>query len=144
MQRSARDRRGLPDRRARRRRQVFPAPPRHAQRRGSRPALYRRPSRQRRSATSTRVTAQPTSTATRSLYQPHAGHTVCGSLAAEHRGHTLRDGADSFHAPARWLRDLDFDFFFLGTATAVFLDETSYERLAGRATVASTARADSP
>src|SRR3954462_10920666 len=89
-------------------------------------------------------TAQPTSTATRSLYQPHAGHTVCGSLAAEHRGHTLRDGADSFHAPARWLRDLDFDFFFLGTATAVFLDETSYERLAGCVAVASTARADSP
>ena len=63
---------------------------------------------------------QPTSTATRSLYQPHAGHTVCGSLAAAHRGHTLRDGADSFHAPARWLRVFIFDFFFFGTATAVF------------------------
>jgi hypothetical protein len=88
--------------------------------------------------------AQPTSTATRSLYQPHAGHTVCGSLAAEHRGQTLRDGADSFHAPARWLRDFDFDFFFFGTATAVFLDEMSYERLAGPATVAATARAEWP
>jgi hypothetical protein len=62
----------------------------------------------------------PTSTATRSLYQPQAGHTVCGSLAAAQRGHTLRGGADSFHAPARWLRVFIFDFFFLGTATAVF------------------------
>jgi hypothetical protein len=32
----------------------------------------------------------------------------------------LRDGADSFHAAAAWLRDFIFDFFFLGTATAVF------------------------
>ena len=40
-----------------------------------------------------RLLAQPTSTATRSLYQPQAGHTVCGSLAAAQRGHTLRDGA---------------------------------------------------
>ncbi len=87
---------------------------------------------------------QPTSTATRSLYQPQAGHTVCGSLAAAHRGHTLRDGADSFHAAARWLRVFDFDFFFLGTATAVFLDETSYERLAGPIAVAATGRAELP
>jgi hypothetical protein len=58
--------------------------------------------------------------ATRSLYHPHAWQTVCGSLAAAHRGHTLREGADSFHAPARWLRVFDFDLFFLGTATAVF------------------------
>jgi len=63
---------------------------------------------------------QPTSIATRSLYQPQAGHTVCGSLAAAQRGHTLRDGAASFHAPARWLRVFIFDFFFFGTATAVF------------------------
>src|SRR3954464_12972086 len=61
-------------------------------------------------------TAQPTSTATRSLYQPHAGHTVCGSLAAAQRGQMLRAGAPSFHAPARWLRVFIFDFFFLGTA----------------------------
>ena len=87
---------------------------------------------------------QPTSTATRSLYQPQAGHTVCGSLAAAQRGHTLRDGADSFQAAARWLRDFDFDFFFLGTATAVFLDETSYERLAGLAIVAATGQAELP
>ena len=59
---------------------------------------------------------QLTSTATRSLYQPHDGHTVCGSLAAAQRGQMLRDGAPSFHAPARWLRVFDFDFFFLGTA----------------------------
>src|SRR4051794_17286106 len=60
--------------------------------------------------------AQPTSTATRSLYQPQLGHTVCGSLAAAHRGQTLRAGACR-----RMLADLrlcvfDFDFFFLGTA----------------------------
>src|SRR3954463_4787651 len=144
MRRSAPDRPDPADPRARRQRPEYRVRPRHGHRRESRRALDRRPSRQRRSATSRMVSAQPTSTATRSLYQPHAGHTVCGSLAAEHRGHTLRDGADSFHAPARWLRDLDFDFFFLGTATGVFLDETSYERLAGRAAVASTARADSP
>jgi len=69
---------------------------------------------------------------------------VWGSLAAAHRGHTLRAGTDSFHAAARWLRDFDFDFFFLGTATAVFLDETSYERLAGRAAVAATDQGDLP
>lgn len=28
----------------------------------------------------------------------------------------LRAGIASRHAPARWLRVLDFDFFFLGTA----------------------------
>lgn len=71
-----------------------------------------------------------------------------GSLAAAHRGQTLRDGADSFQLLARRLRVFDFDFFFLGTATAVFLDETSYEtsyeRLAGQAEVAATGPADSP
>ena len=66
---------------------------------------------------------QPTSTATRSLYHPHDEHTVCGSLAAPHRGHTLRAGAPSFQAPARWLRVFIFDFFFLGTATGISLDE---------------------
>jgi hypothetical protein len=55
--------------------------------------------------------------ATRSLYQPQEGHTVCGNLAAEHRGQTLRDGADNFQLPARRLRVFDFDFFFFGTAT---------------------------
>ena len=40
-----------------------------------------------------------------------------GSLALPQRGHTLRAGAPSFHAPARWLRVFIFDFFFLGTAT---------------------------
>jgi len=39
-----------------------------------------------------------------------------GCLAEPQRGHTLRDGASSFQAPARRLRLLDFDFFFLGTA----------------------------
>ena len=69
------------------------------------------------------LAAQPTSTATRSLYQPQLGHTVCGSLAAAQRGQMLRDGAASFHAPARWLRVFIFDFFFLGTATGISLDE---------------------
>lgn len=54
---------------------------------------------------------------TRFLYQPHDGHTVCGVFALPHRGHVLREGTLSFHAPARWLRDFDLDFFFLGTAT---------------------------
>jgi hypothetical protein len=57
--------------------------------------------------------------AVRFLYQPHDGHTVCGSLALPQRGHTLRGGALSFHAPARRLRDFDFDFFFFGTAIVV-------------------------
>lgn len=63
--------------------------------------------------------AQPTSTATRSLYQPQALHTVWGNLADPQRGQMLRDGAANFHAPARWLRVFIFDFFFLGTATVV-------------------------
>ncbi len=57
--------------------------------------------------------------AERFLYQPQDGQTVCGSLALPHRGQTLRAGALSFHAPARWLRDFDFDFFFFGTAIVV-------------------------
>ena len=70
--------------------------------------------REHRAATGAAVSS--TSTATRSLYQPQVGHTVCGSLAVPQRGHMLRDGASSFHAPARRLRVFDFDFFFLGTA----------------------------
>jgi hypothetical protein len=58
---------------------------------------------------------------TRFLYQPHDGQTVCGSLALPQRGQVLRDGASSFQAAARWLRDFDFDFFFLGTAIVVSL-----------------------
>jgi hypothetical protein len=56
---------------------------------------------------------------TRFLYQPHDGQTVCGSLALPQRGQSLRDGLPSFHAPERRLRDFDFDFFFLGTATVI-------------------------
>lgn len=63
--------------------------------------------------------ATQTSTATRFLYQPQLGHTVCGNLAEPHRGQRLRAGEPSFQAPARWLRVLDFDFFFFGTATAI-------------------------
>src|SRR5215218_3641842 len=57
-----------------------------------------------------------TSSATRPLYHPQEGQTVCGRLAEPQRGHTLREGASSFQAPARRLRLFDFDFFFLGTA----------------------------
>jgi hypothetical protein len=42
----------------------------------------------------------------------------------------LRDGASSFHAPARWLRVFILDFFFLGTATVVSLDEMGCAMLA--------------
>jgi len=54
------------------------------------------------------------------LYQPQALHTVWGNLAEPQRGQMLRDGAPSFQAPARWLRDFIFDFFFFGTATSIF------------------------
>jgi hypothetical protein len=54
--------------------------------------------------------------ATRFLYQPQLGQTVWGCFALPQRGQVLRDGAASFHAPARWLRVFDFDFFFFGTA----------------------------
>jgi hypothetical protein len=53
------------------------------------------------------------------LYQPQLGQTVCGNLADPQRGQRLRDGEPNFQAPARWLRVFDFDFFFLGTATAI-------------------------
>jgi hypothetical protein len=59
---------------------------------------------------------QSTSTATRFLYQPHAPHTVWGSLAALQRGHRLRAGAESVQADARPARVRAFDFFFFGTA----------------------------
>jgi hypothetical protein len=55
------------------------------------------------------------------LYHPQVGQTVCGSFALAQRGQMLRDGAASFHAPARRLRVFIFDFFFLGTATVVSL-----------------------
>jgi hypothetical protein len=38
-------------------------------------------------------------------------------LAWRHCGQTLRAGTDSFQALDRRLRDLDFEVFFLGTAT---------------------------
>ena len=60
-------------------------------------------------------------TATRSLYQPHSPHTVWGILAALQRGQVLRDGAARRQLEARRMRVLDFDFFFLGTATVVSL-----------------------
>jgi hypothetical protein len=55
--------------------------------------------------------------ATRFLYQPQDGQTVCGVFALPQRGQVLRGGAPNFHALARWLRVFDLDFFFFGTAT---------------------------
>ena len=108
--------------------------PQRGTRRGSRRVPGHRPSHRRRSAASTDGCDQPTSMATRSLYQPQAGHTVCGSLAAAQRGTRCAPVPSSFQAPARWLRVFDFDFFFLGTAIgSSSFDETSYERLAGLA-----------
>ncbi len=43
---------------------------------------------------------------------------MCGCFAFPQRGQVLREGASSFQAEARVLRLFDFDFFFLGTATA--------------------------
>ncbi len=63
---------------------------------------------------------QPTSTTTRSRYQPHDGHTVCGVFALPQRGHRLRAGTLSRQALARRLRVFDFDVFFFGTAIVRF------------------------
>jgi hypothetical protein len=52
-------------------------------------------------------------------------------LALLHRGQMLRAGAPSFQAPARWLRVFILDFFFLGTATEISLDEMGLNTLAG-------------
>ena len=49
--------------------------------------------------------------------------TPCAGSSPPQRGHTLRAGASSFQAPARRLRDFDFDFFFLGTAIVGLRDE---------------------
>ncbi len=61
---------------------------------------------------------------------------MCGCLADAQRGHTLRDGASSFHAPARWLRVFDFDFFFFGTAIVLSGSETGWGRLSAPGRVA--------
>ena len=63
-------------------------------------------------------TTQPTSPATRPLYQPQLPHTVWGNFELLQRGQTLADGAPSFQAAAMWLRPFIFDFFFLGTGIA--------------------------
>ncbi len=85
---------------------------------------------------------QPTSTATRSLYQPQDGQTVCGSFAAAQRGHTLRAGAPSFQAPARWLRVFILDFFFLGTATVDLPGAIGLHEVNGDASLSPTWRAE--
>ena len=84
------------------------------------PGPGRRPWRRPRSAASSAAAAvSSTSTATRSLYHPQVGHTVCGCLALPQRGQMLRAGASSFQAAgAVAARLFDFDFFFLGTAIA--------------------------
>ena len=61
-----------------------------------------------------RASAQATSTATRFLYQPQDGHTVCGVLAWPQRGQTLRAGAASFQAPARRAARLRLRLLLLG------------------------------
>ncbi len=48
------------------------------------------------------------------------------------RGQTLRAGAPSFQAPARWLRLFIFDFFFFGTATAVSTISNGLRQVIGR------------
>ena len=63
--------------------------------------------------------------ATRSLYQPHEGHTVWGTLAFPHRGQVLRAGAASFQLALRRLLPLAFDVFFLGTAICCFFSVDS-------------------
>jgi hypothetical protein len=69
--------------------------------------------------------------ATRFLYHPHVGQTVCGCLALPQRGQVARDGAASFQAPARRLRVFDFDFFFFGTAIVLSDWVKGWDRLAG-------------
>ena len=77
------------DRECRRRR-------RGKRRRRSGQGRRRRPWRRRRwgawRVRSVAWAAQPTSTTTRSRYQPHDPHTVCGTLAEPQRGHRLRGG----------------------------------------------------
>ena len=81
---------------------------------------------------------QPTSTATRFLYQPQVGHTVCGIFALPQRGQVLRAGAPSFHAPARRLRVFDFDFFFFGTATVGSLVRSGRNTIAAQIALSAT------
>ena len=75
-----------------------------------------------------------TSMATRSLYQPQVGHTVCGSLALPQRGQTLRAGRRASRRRRGGCAVFDFDFFFLGTAIVVSAGRTGCCRLAGRRT----------
>src|SRR3954447_16980098 len=75
-------------------------------------------------------TDQLTSMATRPLYHPQVGQTTCGCFTLPQRGQVLRAGASSCQAAARWLRDFDFDFFFLGPAIAPDLSRASRTRLA--------------
>ena len=62
---------------------------------------------------------------------------MCGSLAEPQRGHTLRAGAPSFHAPARWLRVFILDFFFFGTATVGLPARNGLREVSGTETLIS-------
>jgi hypothetical protein len=53
----------------------------------------------------------------RPLYEPHEGHTRCGSFAALHCGQRLVRAALTRQAAFRF-RVRDLDIFFLGTAMA--------------------------
>ena len=63
---------------------------------------------------------------------PAAGgaHRVRAAWRRRTAGTALRAGASSCHAPARWLRVFDFDFFFLGTAIVGILSWNSSGRAA--------------
>lgn len=52
----------------------------------------------------------------RPLYEPHSGHTRCGSIADLHCGQVVVVGAATFHIALR-RRVRDLDIFFFGTAT---------------------------
>lgn len=85
--------------------------------RQSRPGRCRLPLRPpQRVVTGRSRDGQPTSTASRPSYHPHAPQTWCGRLAALQRGQRLVEGAPSFQAELRRLRLLAFDVFFFGTA----------------------------
>ena len=52
----------------------------------------------------------------RPLYEPHSGHTRCGSMAELHCGQVVVVGAATFHIALR-RRVRERDIFFFGTAT---------------------------
>ncbi len=76
--------------------------------------------------------------ATRSLYQPHEGHTVCGSFGGAAARARAAGGAPSFHAPARWLRDFDLRLLLLGNSHGRTPGQTALRRLSAGGADAAT------